>query len=241
MSESHQTITKLKIAICEDEASQREYLSEIVHSWAKKRHCLLEWKEYAEAQAFLFDYEEEKDYDILLLDVEMPGMTGVDLAKKVRKSNSTVQIIFVTGYYEYFSEGFDVSALHYLIKPVDTVKLYPVLDRAVNNLQYRNRSVLVNSTEGDIKVPIAEILYIKAENVYVVVCTLEGSYRMRTTLSKFAEQLDDTFYKVHRSYIVGLKYIKMITRNEVTMINGEQIPISRGKYDEIHGALIKYL
>ena len=241
MSESHQMITKLKIAICEDETSQREYLAQILRSWAKKRHYLLEWKEYAEAQAFLFDYEEEKDYDILLLDVEMPGMTGIDIAKKVRENDFAVQIIFVTGYYEYFSEGFDVSALHYLIKPVDASRLCPVLERAVSNLQYRSRSVLVTAAEGDIKVPLAEILYIKAENVYVVVCTRKGSYRMRTTLGKFAEQLDDTFYKVHRSYIVGLKYVKMITRSEVTMINGEEIPISRGNYDEIHGALIKYL
>lgn len=233
--------TQLKIAICDDDSSQRAYLSNIVNTWAKKKNYLIALKQYEGSASFLFDYEEEKDYDILLLDIEMPGINGIDIAKKVRQENTTVQIVFVTGFYEYFSDGFDVSALHYLIKPVDEARLCSVLDRAVSNLQYRLRSVLITEAEGAVKVPLADILYLEAQNVYVVVYTNQGTYRMRVTLSKFAEQLDDTFCKVHRSFIVGMKYIKKITRNEITMINGAQIPISRGKYDEIHEALIKYL
>ena len=233
--------TQLKIAICDDDSSQRAYLSNIVNTWAKKKNYLIELKQYEGSASFLFDYEEEKDYDILLLDIEMPGINGIEIAKKVRQENATVQIVFVTGFYEYFSDGFDVSALHYLIKPVDAARLCSVLDRAVSNLQYRQRSVLITEAEGSVKVPLADILYLEVQNVYVIVYTNQGTYRMRVSLSKFAEQLDDTFCKVHRSFIVGMKYIKKITRSEITMINGAQIPISRGKYDEIHGALIKYL
>jgi len=233
--------TQLKIAICDDDFSQREYLANIVNVWAKKKNYLIELKQYEGSSSFLFDYEVDKDYDILLLDIEMPGINGIDIAKRVRGENSAVQIIFVTGFYEYFSDGFDVSALHYLIKPVDVFRLCSVLDRAVSNLQYRQRSVLLTDTAGSVKIPLADILYLEAQNVYVIVYTNKGTYRMRVTLSKFAEQLDDTFYRVHRSYIVGMKYIKKITRNDITMTNGALIPISRGKYDEIHGALIKYL
>lgn len=232
---------KLKIAICDDDASQRVFLNEIVSAWAVKCRHLVECKEYADAKSFLFDYEEEKDFDILLLDVEMPEMSGIELAKAVRRENSSVQIIFVTGFYEYFSDGFDVSALHYLIKPADAAKLNPVLDKAVNNLHYRQRSVLLATADGDFKVSLADILYVESENVYVLVHTPPKTYRTRISLAKFAEQLDETFFKVHRSYIVGLKYIKKITRNEVTMINGDAVPISRGLYDEVHGALVKYL
>ena len=234
-------ITQLKIAVCDDHSSQRAYLSNIVNTWAKKKNYLIELKQYEGSSPFLFDYEEEKDYDILLLDIEMPGINGIDIAKRVRQENTTVQIIFVTGYYEYFSDGFDVSALHYLIKPVDEARLCSVLDRAVGNLQYRQRAVLITDTEGTVKVPLADIFYAEAQNVHVIVYTNQGTYRMRMTLSNFAQQLDDTFYKVHRSYIVGMKYIRKITRNEIVMTNGALIPISRGKYDEIHGALIKYL
>ena len=232
---------KLKIAICDDEANQIEYLSDVVTTWAKKNRHAVEIKPYPAAKSLLFDYCEEKDFDILLLDIEMPGMSGVELAKAVRKENATVQIVFITGYYEYFSDGFDVSALHYLIKPADERKLMPVLDRAVSNLTYRQRSVLLTSPEGDRKVSLADIEYVESENVHVAVHTVSGVYRSRISLAKFAEQLDETFIKVHRSYIVNLKYVKKITRTDITMVSGDLVPISRGMYDEVHAALIKFL
>lgn len=232
---------RLKIAICDDDAAQRAYLVEIVTEWAKKNRHLSELKQYADAKSFLFDYSGQKDFDILLLDIEMPGMNGIELARAVRSENSTVQIVFVTGYYEYFSDGFDVSALHYLIKPVEEQKFFSVLDKAVGNLVYRQRSVLLATADGEIKLPLADILYVESENVYIIVHTVHGNYRTRMALQKFSEQLDETFFKVHRSFIVGLKYIKKITRTYVTMTNGESVPISRGLYDEVHAALIKYL
>ncbi len=230
-----------KLAIVDDEEQQRNYVRELVAVWTKKTRHLVKIKEYETAEAFLFEYEEEKDFDILLLDIEMPGISGIELAKRVRQENASVQIIFVTGYYDYFSDGFDVSALHYLIKPVDERKLLPVLDKAAGNLIYRQRSVLVSTSEADVKVPLADITYIEAENVYVVVHTVHGDYRMRQPLAKFAGQLDDTFLKVHRSFMVGLNYVKKITRTEITMLNGDIVPLSRGMYQEVHAALVKYL
>lgn len=232
---------ELKIAVCDDEDEQRRYLAGIVSAWARKNRHGLRLQHYPDAESFFFDYEEQKDFDILLLDVEMPGMSGTELAKSVRKDNTAVQIIFVTGYYEYFSDGFDVSALHYLIKPVDEEKLCPVLEKAVQNLAWRERSVLVSTQEGGIKIPLADILYVEAEKVYVNVHTAQGCCRTRMAFHKFAEMLDDTFFRVHRSYIVGLRYIRKITRTEITMINGDVIPVSRGLYNEVHAALIRYL
>ena len=184
---------KYKLAICDDEEEQREYVLGLVNAWARLGLHLLEIKEFPDAESFLFHYEAEKDFDILLLDVEMKNLSGIDLAKKVRKENSMVQIVFITGYYEYFSDGFDVSALHYLIKPVDERKLYLVLDKAVENLSYRQRSVFLSTTEADIKISLADILYVEAEKVYVKVHTVNEVYRSRISLSKIMEQLDDTF------------------------------------------------
>ena len=93
---------RYKIGICDDDAAQRAYLKEIATDWAKRSHCLAEVKQYSDAKAFLFEYAEEKDFDILLLDIEMPEISGIELAKTVRRDNAAVQIVFVTGYYEYF-------------------------------------------------------------------------------------------------------------------------------------------
>lgn len=232
---------KLKISICDDDAKQREYLADVVGSWAKRNRHLTEIKQYADAKSFLFDYSDEKDFDILLLDIEMPGINGIELAKTVRCENAMVQIVFITGYYEYFSDGFDVSALHYLLKPADEGKLCAVLDKAADHLAYRQRCVLLSTSEGDIKVPLADILYVEAQNVHVIIHTVHGSYRIRMSLGRFLEQLDETFFKVHRSFVVGLKYIRKITHTSITMVNGETIPISRGLYNTVHAALIKFL
>ena len=177
----------------------------------------------------------------MLLDIEMPGMNGIELAKKIRCESAAVQIIFITGYYEYFSDGFDVSALHYLLKPVNERKLFQVLDRAAENLASRQRSVLVADGEGSVKVALSDIVYVESENVYIVLHTARGEYRTRMALGKFAEQLDETYFKVHRSYVVNLKYIRKIDRTRITMTNGDSIPIRRGLYGEVHAALIRYL
>ena len=90
---------RLKIAVCDDDAIQRGYLCEVAAAWAKREKHLLELRQYGRGEDFFFDYSEEKDFDILLLDVEMPGMNGIELAKKVRSESADVQIIIITGYY----------------------------------------------------------------------------------------------------------------------------------------------
>jgi len=232
---------KYKIAICDDDETQRVYLETLVYEWAQRHRYLVDVQLYAHAEAFLFDYTQEKDFDLLLLDIEMPGISGVELARRIRQENTAVQIIFITGFYDYFSDGFDVSALHYLIKPVDPGKLLPVLDRAAEHLRDRERAVLLITPEETIKIPLADITYIEAQNVYVIVHTVGEQYRTRVALSRFIEQLDETFLKVHRSFVVGLKYIKKISRTQITMLDGALVPISRGQYDAVHEALIKYL
>ena len=115
------TNTAYKIAICDDSQADTEYLTTLVKEWAKDRTAII--KTFPSAEAFLFNYAEEKDFDILLLDIEMGKMDGVTMAKVIRQDNESVQIVFITGYSEYIADGYDVAALHYLIKPVKTEQL----------------------------------------------------------------------------------------------------------------------
>ena len=231
----------MKYAICDDQARHAAHLQQLVSCWAEQRGVLMEGKIYPQASALLFDYEQEKDFDLLLLDIEMPGMNGVELAKQIRAQNTAVQIVFVTGYDEYFSDGFDVSALHYLLKPVSEARLFPVLDRAAANLASRQRSVLLATAEADVKVLLSDILYAEAQNVHVLVHTSQEVFRCRMPLSRLMEELDDTFLKVHRSYVVNLRHIKKISRTAITLSGGDEVPLSRGMYDAVHAALVRYL
>ena len=120
----------LKIAIVDDEPADRAYLMELTRRWGEAAGHTLQLETFPSAESFLFQCEAEGGFQILLLDIEMGGMDGVTMARKVRREDDAVQIIFITGYSDYIAEGYEVEALHYLMKPVDEGKLFSVLGRA---------------------------------------------------------------------------------------------------------------
>ena len=116
-----------RVAIVDDSNIDAEYVQSIVNAWARERQAGVQTQRFASAENFLFHYAEDKEWDILLLDIEMGAMDGISLAKRIRQDNETVQIVFVTGFGDYISEGYEVSALHYLMKPVKQEKLFAVI------------------------------------------------------------------------------------------------------------------
>lgn len=137
-----------RIGICDDERSQAQGLRDMTEAWARERGLSCRTELFPSAEAFLFTCTEDSAFDILLLDVEMPGMTGIDLAKTLRRENSRVQILFVTSHFELAGEGYEVDALHYLIKPVAREKLFSVLDKAAQKLAEEPPHVLI-SCQGE--------------------------------------------------------------------------------------------
>ena len=140
-----------KIAICDDSQADAEYIATLVKEWAKDR--IVKIRTYPSAEAFMFNYAEEKDFDILLLDIEMGKMDGVTMAKAIRQDNESVQIVFITGYSEYIADGYDVAALHYLIKPVKTEQLWSVLDRASERLKKNEKELLLKTADETVVMP----------------------------------------------------------------------------------------
>lgn len=101
-----------KISICDDMKQDTQYIASAVKKWAEQENVCVDIHTFPSAESFLFDYAEQKDYDILLLDIEMSSMNGVELAKRIRQDNDAVQIVFITGYSDFMAEGYEVSALH---------------------------------------------------------------------------------------------------------------------------------
>lgn len=130
-----------RLAVCDDEQSYSDYVADLAGRWAELAGTQVEVERFPSAEAFLFRYEERKDFDVLLLDIEMTGMDGVELAKRVRQESEDVQIVFITGYTDYIAEGYEVSALHYLTKPVNEEKLFQVLTKAVGRLARNERAL----------------------------------------------------------------------------------------------------
>lgn len=127
-------VTALQIAICDDEPATLEYLDAFVNQWGKSRGEPVRAECFPSAQALWFEWEEKRCFDIFLLDIQMQGLDGVSLAHKIRKADDKSVIIFSTGKAEFAAEGYDVSALHDLLKPVDEAKLFACLDKAAAQL-----------------------------------------------------------------------------------------------------------
>lgn len=228
-----------KFAICDDEAADLVYVRTIIEQWGKARKSGTEIKTYPSAESFLFAYEEEKDFDVLLLDIEMGKMSGVELAREIRSVNRSIQIIFVTGYMEYISEGYDVEALHYLLKPVTREKLWEVIDRAAERIQVQERALLLETSGETLRIPLYEIKWLEVQKNYVTIHGAED-YSIKRPLKEMIRELDERFFQIHRSYIVNLACVKKITKNEVVLKSGMSLPLSRGLYDKINQALIRY-
>lgn len=228
-----------KIAICDDDRTQIQYLTSLVSEWERERGLLAKIRVFESAEQFLFQYAEEKDIDILLLDIEMGGMNGVELAKRIRQDNRELQIIFITGYMEYIGEGYDVEALHYLLKPVAQDRLADVLDRGLERLKGRRKSLLLSIGDETVRLPLYEIRYLEVCKNYVTVHGKED-YTVKKTLAQLEQQLDEAFARTGRSYIVNLQYVKKITRTEVFLKDGAVLPLSRGLYEDLNRAFIRY-
>lgn len=225
----------LKIAVCDDSAADRRFIAEIARSWAKDTGRDARITEFPSAESFLFEFD--GGWDILLLDIEMGGMDGVELAKRLREKSATLQIVFITGYSEYIEEGYEVEALHYLVKPVDPSKLRSVLTRAVGKLAKNEKALTLDSGGETVRVPVYEIRCAEVRGNYVTLHA-GSDITVKMTLGELMDMLDDRFYRVSRWAMVNLTRVSRVSRNEVTLTDGSVIPLPRGAWEGINRAII---
>lgn len=228
-----------RLAICDDDQADVVYLRSFLEKWAKDSKAALKIENYPSAEAFLFQYEEDKSFDLLLLDIEMGEMSGVELARRIRQENRLVQIIFITGYMEYIAEGYDVEALHYLLKPVTEEKLFMVLDRAAERLKSKEKELCLALPGTVVRIAFCEIRYLEVQKNYVTVYG-EEAYTVKKTLNELERELDESFCRIGRSHIVNLHFVKKITRTRVILKDGRELPLSRNFYERMNRAMIQY-
>ena len=169
----------------------------------------------------------------------MGKMDGVTMAREIRRDNQTVQIVFITGYSDYISEGYEVAALHYLMKPVNEQKLYAVLDRACEKLIQNERCLNLILSGEMVRIPLLEVKYLDVHQNYVTVHA-KGEYTVKRTLGEFEKLLDDRFTRVGRAMIVNLTYISRVTKTDVYLSDGTVLPLPRGAYEPLNRAIISH-
>ena len=228
----------MRLAICDDSKQDTQFVQSLAADWAKSRNLDLQTLTFPSAESFLFHYEEDKNFDILLLDIEMDGMDGVTLAKQIRRENEAVQMVFITGYSDYIAEGYEVAALHYLMKPVKQEKLFSVLDRALEKWKQNERCLNLELSGAMTRIPFYEIRYLDVHKNYVTVHAKQD-YTLKRTLGDFEAELDQRFHRVGRSYILNLKHIRRVTKAEVILSDGTALSLPRGAYEPLNRSIIE--
>lgn len=229
-----------RIAIIDDNPQDAQYVRNLLNQWAVRNNHAIQPERFSSAEQFLFRYAGDKAWDILLLDIEMGPMDGVSLARRIRRENDAVQIVFITGFSDYMAEGYEVAALHYLMKPVRENKLFSVLDRAAAATRKAERVILLPVGGEMLRLPVSRIQYVEAFSHTVTIVTTNGTLQIKMPISELEKELGEGFVRCHRSYLVGLKHIARLSKTEAVLDSGKILPLSRGSAPLMHKAFISY-
>ena len=222
----------MKIAICDDEIYFIDAICPLLEQWAKERGMKLTLYRFTNGDD-LVEAHQRECMDLIILDVIMPLLSGIDTARELRNTNQTVPIVFLTSSKEFAIDSYEVKALNYLIKPVDKEKLFLTLDDFLKTLNLPKNFFVAKTADGFCKIAIADVDYLEAQNKQVLVHLTNGrTIEIRELFSKCTEVFspENGFCCCHRSYIVNLNNVEQFSKTEVVTIHNAVIPISRRYY-----------
>lgn len=231
----------LKIMILEDEKAQTDRLLQFLSNYHDE-HEEFEYiaEAYSRGIAFLDAYK--CDADLIFLDIRIPDLAGMDVAKKIREVDQNVMIIFVTNLTQYAIEGYSVEAFDYILKPIQYASFSAKLDRALRMLSYREPeiSLTFREKEGGKRIPAGTITYVEVCAHDLLFHTGNGAIKQWGTLSKYEALLKSAhFARCHTSYLVILKFVRSIRKDSVD-VAGVLLPISRPRRKEFLTAFAQY-
>ena len=231
----------MKIAICDDEIIQCVQLEKHIHTYFEKAQIPYILDTYQSADQLFLSYDTTQPYDLVILDIQMDGMNGMELAKRLRAQNDKLAILFVTGVTEFIYDSFDINAVNYLLKPYDETKLFLCLDKAIQQYSLIEEILILQVDKELIKIKEKNLLHAESDGHYIVLYTIDGSYRIKKTLSELEQDLSgDYFFKLGRSNLINLLAIERIAAKEIILINKTVVWIPKGWHKEISQAFMNY-
>ena len=231
----------INVAVIDDLASERETLKSYLARMELEGKQSFSVKYYTCSEEVLDDTENK--FDIMIFDIDMPGMNGMDAAREIRRRDNNVAIMFVTNVAQYAINGYEVDAVDYVLKPISYYDFVMKINRAINKVAIKkDSSIVVDSLDGVCSLRISEIIYVEVMLHYVIYHTKSGDFRSRASMKDVEKELFlHGFRRCHKSYLVNLKYVKMIKTLEIEIDGGTIIPISRKWKNEFMQEYITYI
>lgn len=235
----------LRIGICDDSLTELEIISMYMDDFTRTH------REYAlSAYAFrspiaLLDFiAKEGAFDILLLDVIMAGLDGIEVGREVRAKGDPCEILYLTSSREYAVEAFGVGAVHYLLKPVSKVEFSKALLNVIERLSCRHTRYMLKKTDKGIrKIDYNDILFIESDRHHQGIHLKNGErITVSDTLGALFEEMKDAsgFFMPHRAFIVNMDYITNMTLKELILSDGSAVPIPKGAYAKVRDLYVHY-
>lgn len=218
----------LRIAIVEDESLYQEQLIDFLNQFQREKKIPIESKLYTDGDEFVDSYEAQ--FDIVLMDVQMPLMDGMSAAEEIRKIDSKVVIIFITNMAQYAIKGYAVDALDYVLKPITYFPFSERLEKAIERLQNREtKYITIKVKSGYTRLQLSDIYYVESQGHKLIFHTKEGKVESNGAMKDLEKELDDYyFFRIHKGYLVNLNHVDGINE-QGAVISGEELPISRAK------------
>ncbi len=231
----------MKIAICNEEKLICGQLEKNIRQLLGE--CSMDCYENGDALLLA-----ETEYDLVFLGIREDGENGengLKTARALRNRSKKVLLVFITEKKDFVCEAFDVEAFHYLLKPLNEEKLKEVLRRAARHVEEsrakEGRRLLVKTRSRNAAIPISEISYIENQKRKAVIHSSQGVFELYATMKELQEQLDETFFRCHRGYLVNLSYIREYRSDCIFLQNGETVYLAKERYPEFVRTYMEYL
>lgn len=217
-----------QIGICDDQKDVRMKLHVLLERLLETKGIQCQIFEFSSGEGLLSWYEKHcGELDLIFLDIEMGGMNGMETAKILRAQDESLQLVFVTGYADYVFDGYGVGALGYILKPPKPEQLEQVITKAISTI-HRQSPQLFFCRDGEsfYRIQKDTILYFQSQARRVICVTTERNYSFYAKLDEVAQEVGESFVRIHQRYLVRAEAVERIDSSEVTL-NGETLPVSR--------------
>lgn len=233
----------MRIAVCDDDLMELSRISALLDSYKQEKKVPILYKTY-QSSTELLSTMRNFEYDLFLLDIMMPGVSGIGAAKEIRESDKDVKIVFLTSSPEFALESYAVKAQDYLLKPPSKDKLFPILDQFFSEEQSPREGMTLKTRTGVVRILFSRLAFVEVMGKKLYFHMADGGVREVTaTLSEFEERLSShpEFMKVHRSCIVNLWQVDELTPKGLVTFSGETVPVSRLLYSDVREAYMEHL